>query len=88
MLTSAPRESDMRLAECKFPSGNSHDMRKADQYTLADHFRALADGLSVRAVTERAPAQRAELQRLADCYAELAKQQSPTDLFARGAGPR
>ena len=78
----------MRLAECKFPSGNSHDMRKADQYTLADHFRALADGLSVRAVTERAPAQRAELQRLADCYAELAKQKSPTDLFARGAGPR
>jgi hypothetical protein len=78
----------MRLAECKFPSGNSHDMRKADQYTLADHFRALADGLSVRAVTERAPAQRAELQRLADCYAELAKQQSPADHFARGAGPR
>ena len=78
----------MRLAECKFSSGNSSDMRKADQYTLADHFRALADGLSVRAVTERAPAQRAELQRLAACYAELAKQQSPADLFARGMGPR
>lgn len=63
-------------------------MRKADQYTLADHFRALADGLSVRAITERAPAQRAELQRLADCYAELAKRRSPVDLFAREAGPR
>ena len=78
----------MRLAECKFPSGNLSDMRKADQYTLADHFRALADGLSVRAVTERAPAQRAELKRLAECYAELAKQQSPADLFARGMGQR
>ena len=62
-------------------------MRKADQYTLADHFRALADGLSVRAISERAPAQRAEL-RLAECYAELAKQQSPADHFARGTGPR
>ena len=78
----------MRLAECKFSSGNSSDMRKADQYTLADHFRALAEGLSLRAVSERAPAQRAELQRLAECYAELAKQQSPADYFARGAGPR
>jgi len=28
------------------------------------------------------------LQRLAECYAELAKQQSPADYFARGAGPR
>jgi len=63
-------------------------MRKVDQYTLADHFRALAEGLSLRAVSERAPAQRAELQRLAECYAELAKQQSPADYFARGAGPR
>jgi hypothetical protein len=63
-------------------------MRKADQYTLADHFRALADGLSVRAVSERAPAQRAELRRLAECYAELAKQQSPANHFARGAGPQ
>ena len=78
----------MRLAECKFPSGNSPGMRKADQYTLADLFRALAEGLSLRAVSERAPAQRAELQRLAECYAELAKQQSPADYFARGAGPR
>jgi hypothetical protein len=58
-------------------------MKKPDQYTLADHFRALADRLSVRAVTERAPAQRAELQRLAECYAELAKRQSPSDHFAR-----
>jgi hypothetical protein len=58
-------------------------MKKPDQYTLADHFRALADHLSVRAVTERAPAQRAELQRLAECYAELAKRQSPSDHFAR-----
>jgi hypothetical protein len=63
-------------------------MRKPDQYTLADHFRALADGLSVRAISERVPAQRAELQRLAECYAELAKQQSPADHFARGTGPR
>ena len=78
----------MRLAECKFRPDNSSDMKKADQYTLADHFRALADGLSVRAVTERAPAQRAELRRLAECYADLAKRQSPTDYFARGAGPR
>jgi hypothetical protein len=58
-------------------------MKKPDQYTLADHFRALADRLSVRAVTERAPAQKAELQRLAECYAELAKRQSPSDHFAR-----
>jgi hypothetical protein len=58
-------------------------MKKADQYTLADHFRALADRLSVRAVTERAPEQKAELQRLADCYAELAKRQSPSDHFVR-----
>jgi hypothetical protein len=63
-------------------------MNKPDQYTLADHFKALADRLSTRAVTERAPAQRAELQRLADCYTELAKLQSPSDLFAREAGPR
>jgi hypothetical protein len=63
-------------------------MKKADQYTLSDHFKALADRLSVRAVTERAPAQRAELQRLADCYAELARLQSPADLFARGTGQR
>jgi hypothetical protein len=78
----------MRLAGCKFSSDNSHGMKRADQYTLADHFRALADGLSVRAVTERGPAQRAELRRLAECYAELAKQQSPADYFAREAGPR
>jgi hypothetical protein len=58
-------------------------MKTVDQYTLADHFRALADRLSLRAATERAPVQRAELQRLADCYAELAKQQSPADHFAR-----
>jgi hypothetical protein len=63
-------------------------MNKADQYTLADHFKALADKLSMRAVSERAPAKRAELQRLADCYAELATLQSPSDLFGRGAGPR
>ncbi|HET7803914.1 MAG TPA: hypothetical protein VFL53_06720 [Pseudolabrys sp.] len=63
-------------------------MKRADEYTLADHFRALADGLSVRAVTERAPAQRAELRRLAECYAELAKRQSPADYFVRGADSR
>jgi hypothetical protein len=63
-------------------------MKKVDDYTLADHFRALADGLSLRAVTERAPAQRAELKRLAECYAELAKRQSPADHFVRGDGPR
>jgi hypothetical protein len=63
-------------------------MKKPDQYTLADHFKALADRMSVRAVTERAPAQRAELQRLADCYAELARLKSPADLFARGTGQR
>jgi hypothetical protein len=51
------------------------------QYTLSDHFKALAERLSDRAVAERAPAQRAELQRLADCYMELAKLQSPADLF-------
>jgi len=59
-------------------------MKKVDhQYTLADHFKALAERLSRRAVTERAPAQRAELQRLADCYLELARMQSPADLFVR-----
>ena len=63
-------------------------MNKVDQYTLADHFKELADKLSERAVTERAPAQRAELQRLADCYAELATLQSPSDLFSPATGPR
>jgi hypothetical protein len=59
-------------------------MKKVDhQYTLSDHFMALAERLSKRAITERAPAQRAELQRLADCYTELAKLQSPADLFVR-----
>ena len=50
--------------------------KKDDDYTLERHFRMLADRLSVRAVTERAPAQRAELKRLADCYSELAAQRS------------
>jgi hypothetical protein len=58
-------------------------MMKADQYTLADHFKALADRLSLQAVTERTPSQKAELQRLAECYAELAKRQSPANLFIR-----
>jgi hypothetical protein len=59
-------------------------MRKIDhQYTLADHFKALAERLSKRALTERTPAQRAELQRLAECYSQLAKLQSPADLFVR-----
>lgn len=58
-------------------------MMKADQYTLADHFKALADRLSMQAVSERAPSQKAEFQRLADCYAELAKRQAPANLFIR-----
>jgi hypothetical protein len=59
-------------------------MKKVDnQYTLADHFRELAERLSRRAVTERAPAQKAELERLSDCYLELARLQSPADLFVR-----
>ena len=77
----------MRLAECKFPSGNSPGMGKADDTPLPTFPGACRRAVSVR-LTERAPAQRAELQRLADCYAELAKQQSPADHFARGAGPR
>jgi hypothetical protein len=47
-----------------------------DDYTLERHFRMLADRLSIRAVSERAPTQRAELKRLADCYFELAAEQS------------
>jgi hypothetical protein len=54
-----------------------------DDYTLERHFRTLADRLSIRAVSERAPAQRAELKRLADCYSELATQQSAAACFQR-----
>ena len=56
-------------------------MAKTDEdYTLEQHFRILANRLSGRAVTERAPARKAELKRLADCYSELAAQQSTTVL--------
>jgi hypothetical protein len=42
-------------------------------------FRTLADNLSSRAAAESTPAQRAELKRLAECYSELAQQQSAVD---------
>ena len=58
-------------------------MLKTDEYTLEQHFRMLADNLSSRAAAESVPAQRAELKRLADCYAELAKRQLPADYFQR-----
>ena len=58
-------------------------MPKADEYTLEQHFRMLANNLTSRAATESAPAQKAEFKRLADCYAELAKRQLPADYFQR-----
>jgi len=54
-----------------------------DDYSLERHFRMLADRLSIRAVSERAPAQRAELKRLAGCYCELAAQQLAVTHFQR-----
>jgi hypothetical protein len=58
-------------------------MVRDDDYTLAKHFKMLATQLRTRAALEKSPKDRSEWQRLADCYANLADQQSPIDCFQR-----
>jgi hypothetical protein len=56
-------------------------MRKADDYTLETHFKSLAARLQLRACSERTSVAKAELQRLAECYARLAEQDGPHNFF-------
>lgn len=58
-------------------------MARDDNYTLAEHFILLAARLRAKAAGEKAEVRRSEWQRLADCYADLARQQSPVDYFQR-----
>jgi len=49
-------------------------MQNANDCTLEEHFKSLAARLQIRASSESAPGSKAELQRLAECYARLADQ--------------
>jgi hypothetical protein len=58
-------------------------MARDENYTLAKHFKMLAKQLRTKAALEKSPRDKSECQRLADCYADLADQQSPVDCFQR-----
>jgi hypothetical protein len=58
-------------------------MARDEDYTLAKHFKMLAKQLRTKAALEKSAKDRSEWQRLADCYANLAEQQSPVDCFQR-----
>jgi hypothetical protein len=58
-------------------------MARDEDYTLAKHFKMLAKQLRTKAALEKSPGDKSEWQRLADCSADLADQQSPVDCFQR-----
>ena len=58
-------------------------MARDEDYTLAEHFKMLAKQLRTKAAHETSATDRSEWHRLADCYADLAEQQSPVDCFQR-----
>jgi hypothetical protein len=49
----------------------------ADNYTVADHFRAVSDRLREKAERAKTTARKLECYRLADCYADLARKHQP-----------
>ena len=61
-------------------------MQKTDEYSLEQHFKFLATRLRARAFSERSGVARAELQRLADCYVDLAESDSPRNFFGKKEG--
>jgi len=71
------------LAAAKELAAINTCMARDDEYTLAEHFNLLAMRLRAKAAGEQADVRKLEWQRLADCYSDLARQQSPVDFFQR-----
>lgn len=83
MVTCAARNPASGLAEGQHDRSSFAVMSKPEDYTLEDHFKSLALRLRAKAFSEKTGVGRAELQRLAECYMQLAEDECPRDYFQK-----